>query len=664
MHFLRDVFGDCEGYLCIVQISGSKRTENFFEYPKDLKFAEELVADFSTKRGMNTYFYPVLFEGESTESTTIANPMVSADLNMLSPVLVSPRPDLVVESSRGRFQAYWHRNGGGTSWQPFSINGPVEIDDKLRRIPGTYNWKYSGDPWKVSSIDAWDLDSSEKVKQRLELYGAQYESLFRSTDRWTLARYCARLGASAQDVFLILQASQDFHGFEPGTDEFTSIDLLYREAVDAAASASAPTLLSDVEIRNRPVDEDSFISRYVQWASGRTDSPKQYHVAGGLIILTSLLCPHLRFEVSFGEFRPNLWFMILAGTTITRKTTAMDTSVRLLECVNPDIVLSTNGSAEGIISALADRDGESSLFYRDEIAGLLFEMARKEYMAGMMESLTRLYDGGKEKRTLRRQTIQVNDPHFHILSGGIKSRVMELLTAEHVASGFIPRFLIVCGWSGIEDMKPIGPPGSKDHSIKESLVTYLEGLRGKYSGRKPGQVSIMGMAGAASPNIVRVTATAESWDRMRKLESDVRDLGLSSDNPDIFGPIYERMMNSIIKVSILLAADRAYREEIEPVIELTDLVQAISYADVWLESVYEIARGIDDKPTEDERKLQRIEHAITSSEDGVSRGDLMRRFRLSARAMTEVAATLVQRGTVVESTVGNKKKVYRSAIGD
>lgn len=661
MDFLREVFGNSEGFVCIVTISGSKRTENFFEYPSDYLALKEFINEYADRQNMNMYFSPVLYEDESTD-TIVARPVITADLNMVSPVLVSPVPDFVVESSNGRFQAFWHRNGNSNSYQPVSVNGPVEVDLKLRRIPGTYNWKYHGQSWRVRSLNVATFDTCDKVRKKLDLYGEQFRTLFMGMDRWSLARTCARLGASAQDIFLILQGAQKEHGFLPGSDEFASMEALYKESLDAVANAQVPSLLTDLEIRNRVIDGDSFITKYVDWASTCTDSPKQYHVALAIAILSAILSPHVRMETSFGEFRPNLWFMILANTTSTRKTTAMRLGINLLKAVESDPILSTGqGSAEGIISALSDRDGHSSTFYRDEISGLVEEMARKDYMAGMMESLTKLYDGEEEKRTLRKETIHVKDPNLLIVAGGIKGRMVEILNINHVRSGFLPRFLIVCGLTAVEDMKPIGPPSPQTTGLRNALIDYLEDLRERFSD-KSGKTSILNPL--AKPKLTKIKATDESWDRMRKLEADVRDLGLSSENPDVFGPIYERMMNSIIKVAILIAADRAFRFQYEePVLELEDIVNAISYADVWMESAYEVARGIEDKPSDEELKLQKIEKYILGASDGVARSKLMQNFRLTAKQMNDIEATLVQRGNVIASKV-NKAQIFRSVAGE
>jgi hypothetical protein len=656
MDFLKKVFGDDEGYLVLVTISGGKRESHSFEYPGGIASITEQVDEWSKKSGTNVYFYPALYDQESTESTVISSPVIAADLDMLSPVLVSPRPDLVVESSSGRYQAYWYRNGFKDEFSPLSVNGPIASDNRLRRLPGTKNWKYSSEPWLVQEIESSDLDTFLKVTKRRELSGETFDYLFRVNDRWSLARMCARLGCTTQETYLVLEASQSAVGALPGDDRYAPLSVLFKDATDSVASSSVPSLLTEDEIRSTDLglDKDSFVDRYVEWATQCTDSPSQYHIAGALMALSVLLSPHIRLPTSFGEFRCNLWFMILAGTTLTRKTTAMEMSVKLAKCIDPDIVLSTKGSSEGITSALADRNGKSSLFHRDEISGFLSETVDKKYMSGFLEDLTRLYDGGEEKRTLRSKVIEVNNPYFQILCGGIKSKTTELLTAEHINSGFLPRFLIVCGWTRIEDMKPIGPPDQGTTELRDSLLKYLSGLSNRYTTTS----SPFSSNGNAEPLLMK--ATQEAWERMRKLEEDVHHLGTNSENPDIFTPLYERCMNSIIKVAILLSADRAYRENLEPMLDIQDLVKAISYSGVWIESMYEVARGIEDKPGKDEVRVLRIEKHIRESKDGLNRGAIMRRFRLTAREASEIEATLIGRGLVIAAKVG-RGTVYRAA---
>jgi len=84
--------------------------------------------------------------------------------------------------------------------------------------------------------------------------------------------------------------------------------------------------------------------------------------------------------------------MILGTTTVTRKTSSMDLAMELIMDVDDEIVLATDGSIEGLLTSLSTRPGRPSIFLRDEFSGLLDQMTKKDYLSGMAELLTKLYD--------------------------------------------------------------------------------------------------------------------------------------------------------------------------------------------------------------------------------------------------------------------------------
>jgi hypothetical protein len=220
--------------------------------------------------------------------------------------------------------------------------------------------------------------------------------------------------------------------------------------------------------------QETFIDRYVEYGWSVTDAPRQYHVAGGAIILSAIICPHVTLPARHTKIRPNIWAMILAGTTVTRKSTSMDLAVRMLGEVlsSDDFLMGTDGSPEGILTELQARDGKASLFHRDEITGFIEAATKKEYNAGMLQSLTSLYDGRQEKRTLRSGNIDVKKPRLILWCGGIKSQMQEVLSIEQIRSGFIPRFIVVSGTTTSDQIRPIGPPVDVDETedIKAKIV--------------------------------------------------------------------------------------------------------------------------------------------------------------------------------------------------
>jgi hypothetical protein len=420
--------------------------------------------------------------------------------------------------------------------------------------------------------------------------------------------------------------------------------------------------------------QETFIDRYVEYGWSVTDAPRQYHVAGGAIILSAIICPHVTLPARHTKIRPNIWAMILAGTTVTRKSTSMDLAVRMLGEVlsSDDFLMGTDGSPEGILTELQARDGKASLFHRDEITGFIEAATKKEYNAGMLQSLTSLYDGRQEKRTLRSGNIDVKKPRLILWCGGIKSQMQEVLSIEQIRSGFIPRFIVVSGTTTSDQIRPIGPPVDVDETedIKAKIVEELYQIVDFWM-PKP-KVTNITLGGTTAQRTVmqgerEMTATPDAWDRMRWLTHDAVKLGENSSSPDIYTPMYVRLADSIIKVAMLLAGSRC-----SLVLEFEDVCQAIRLADVFLNSATEFARAVEESPDINlwEKKADKILAYMKSlqSQGGgpLTRSEMMRKFHVKAKDLQDVEMTLIMRGQIKLSTKngmnGNGTKTARERV--
>jgi len=403
-------------------------------------------------------------------------------------------------------------------------------------------------------------------------------------------------------------------------------------------------LLSDRELAELD-GRDTFVERYIEWASTLGDAAVQYHQAEAFIILSAILAGTIRLPTSFGTIMPNLWFMLLADTTLTRKSTAMDIAVDILEEVEPEVLLATDGSVEGLLQSLEIRPGKPSLFLRDEFSGLIEAMSKKDYMAGMVESLTKLYDGKTMKRVLKRETVTVREPCLLIFGGGIKTRVQSLLTLEHVASGFIPRFLFITAESDVARLRPLGPPTQENMEGRQALVDELMELKEHYVSEQ--ELIVKGKLVGVIPKKWTAHLTPEAWERYNQLEATLLYAGVNSDQPDIMTPVYDRLAKSILKAAVLIAAARFQHDEIT--VEVDDLLLAIKYGEAWRGYAVEIINGIG--RSANEILLQRI-FATIKRHPGVSRSQLMQWYHLDARGAEILFMTMEQRGLIMSTRVG------------
>lgn len=425
-----------------------------------------------------------------------------------------------------------------------------------------------------------------------------------------------------------------------------------------------PQPKSFVRPEDPPVESlpETWVDRYTKWASVQTDAPVQYHTVNAIVVLSALMCPYLYLRTSFGTIKPNVWAMILAGTTLTRKSTSMDMANAMIRDVQPDYLLGTEGSPEGIFAELAERDGKVAMFHRDEITGWMEAILKKDYLAGTIEVFCQLYDGKHVRRVLRGQAYDIEDPNLVIMSGGIKTRMQEILTMEHIRSGFIPRFIMVSGTTKIDDIRPIGPPEDVKHGGRDPREEIVEELYKIVCHYLPGEdpdtkVEINGVVKMAKTQHAvkkELIATPEVWERIRKLKYDAGKFGEASTNPEIYTPLYDRVSNSVIKIAMLLAGARQ-----SYVIELQDLYRAIYYSDPWLDSLNELASTLETMPELDkwEKKIDKIiKYMKDCHPKAVTRTDMMRRFRIKARDFDDFEKTLIQRGQIRIQKVSNEGK--------
>lgn len=403
---------------------------------------------------------------------------------------------------------------------------------------------------------------------------------------------------------------------------------------------------------------ETFVDRYAAWASGATDAPTQYHRATGVTILSTIMTPHLVLHTRFGPIIPNIWMMVLAGTTLTRKSTSLNLAARLLNDVTDDWMLATDGSAEGILTELAFRDGKISVFLRDEITGFMSSVSSRDYLSGMLEAFTQLYDGTPQTRLLRRERIEIKNPYFVFMGGGIKTRMEEIVSMEHIRSGFLPRFLFVTGSTTRDQVRPIGPPDDDEldetgESARDDLVNELWGINDYYThtndaSEKPlikiGGVVKVSSSATSTPKKIKLRGSKAFWDRAVQLNDDAMDMGETSSSPELYTPLYVRLANTVLKVAMLLCG--ADRREI---IEVEDLYKAISLSTEWVEAVTDFATAIEAQPEMDkwERKVDKIVQYIKAQHPNtLTQTQILQKFRIRKKDVPDIEGTMMARGVI------------------
>lgn len=698
--FFSMAFGGAKGYVCLATLNSEMKgfREAFFEWPSDGTTFMRLVDAYGMDH--NIYFCPQLFTRPVRKKEhAISTPALWADLDTCNPDKLKVKPSIIVESSKDRFQALWllqdpidpveaeelskriayfHKDDGAdiSGWDltqllrvPFTANHKYDPPQLIRAIESN-DYQYMAEDFDVyppaTATSALDIEYPTELpkatakevlyKYRMTIHPGSTD-LFETTPEdgqwsqrlWSLMMQCFEAAMSREEVFIVAEASA-CNKFRRDNRE---PKYLWKDVVRAFFQhehnlqvATVPPeeeepLLSDEERTWAENAEPGWVERYIEWARNLGDAAHQYHQASAFIALSSLLSGTVSLPTSFGVVSPNMWFMILADTTLTRKTTSMDLGMSVIEEVNDEILLATDGSLEGLFQGLSARPGKPSVFLRDEFTGLMEAMTKKDYMAGFAEMLTKLYDGKQQKRVLRRETISVKDPILIVYAGGIKSRMQLLLDPEHVASGFLPRFVFITAESDINKIKPMGPPTTRNLSARAAVVDELRQIFEWYN-RKEEQYIGDRKVLTNRNRVFMAELTQDAWIRYNQLESTLMKIGMASVSPDMYTPLYDRLGKSILKASILIAAARQRDDQV--VIDVQDIVRATRYGEGWRAYAKEIIADVG--ISKDERKLNSVMLTIVRK-GGCLRSVLMQAHHLQAKEADWILQTLFERGEIV-----------------
>ena len=711
--FFKLIFGNKNGLLCIAFIDrlGKKKdySEVFFNYPADLPNVLTSIKN-SLDKQLEVYFCPHLFlEKKRTKENVAYTHCAWADLDYCDPENLLIEPSVVIESSPERYQAYWifkencDPDDAENISQRIAYKHADEGADRsgwdltqLLRVPLTYNYKYDNSPIvkiikanrneytlkefdeeyeetgsylripfeipeNIGSYNVEELLQSQRMTLNPLIFGLFSQT---PTDEswsevlWKLLVLLFEAGYNREQVYAIASdaaCNKYARDGRPAHQLWKDVCRAEAKFNKHSAFRDVPndkliTLLDDKERALVQTFKPTFIERYIKWASNQTDAPSTYHQAGAVIALSSMLCGAVRLPTSYGNIIPNIWFMILADTTLTRKTTAMDLAMDVITEVDDNIVLATDGSIEGLLTTLSTRPGQPSIFLRDEFSGLLEQISKKDYMSGMAEFLTKLYDAKMQRRVLRNATVEVRQPRLIVFAGGIKDSVTALLTHEQVASGFIPRFVFITAESDISKVRPIGPPTIVSTVDRDKIVDELQTMYNWYN--KTEEIFIEKLKTTMVQKVIfDAEMTEAGWFRYNQLESHLMLESQSSMFPTTMTPVFDRLCKSILKTAILIAASRQFNSEHKVFIDEADLLLAMKYGEEWIKHSQIITRNVG--KGQDEYLLERIMAKVNKDGiEGTSRSTIMRNFRLDSRRASLIFDTLEQRGLVTRRKVG------------
>src|SRR5215472_3934809 len=462
--FFEFLFGEQQGYLCIGtkdhRAANSTFRQEFFMWPDEKIRMEEFIL--SVEEKLDVYFcINLLSKKIRKKEHCLQSKLIWADMDDIHPdSFTELPPSIIIQSSINRWQAFWrlttyidpdqaeeysrrvaYATGADRSgWDltqlfrvtlttNFKYRPPVDIELTrcleiaakpilFESLPDTNTIQTRASefpmPDLTSIIPAGNvIQKYLPILQKTEfmrMYGTDPTEDW-SRVLWRFIHECFRIGMTQDEVFAVsLEAKCNKYARDG-----RPIEHLWRDVLKAAEIYKInllPEPLLFPELVKTP-HSDTFLNEYRAWGESVTDAAPEFHELCMIVALSAIISNSVRLETSIGGIVPNLWGMLLGDSTLTRKTTAMRLVMDMLVLMDNELVVANNASPEGLLEALAERPNRSSMWFKDEISGFLNIINRREYLQGMPEMLTELYDVPPLFiRRLRKETIIIESPAF------------------------------------------------------------------------------------------------------------------------------------------------------------------------------------------------------------------------------------------------------------
>jgi len=339
-------------------------------------------------------------------------------------------------------------------------------------------------------------------------------------------------------------------------------------------------------------------------------TPALFQESAAIWLGALAIARRLKLAMPFGDVYPNLFVLWLAPTTLYRKSTALDVARHVARRVVPHLLAAQEVTPEALLSDLAGREppmmdaipeqdratwtarrnyAAQRGIILDEMSGLL-SGAGKDYNAGLVESLLRLYDCDPwyERSTRGQGLVIVRNACLSLLGASTPAAMQPHMRAAHHLwhSGWWSRFAVLTPEGG-------RPEYQEPREAREP-PELCDGLR-ELDSRLPA-------AKWPDPPEARHALLGKGvygvWARYNRALS--YDLLTDDLDANLHGT-YGRLPALALKVAMILAALDGWEGNV-PTVEMPHLARAIEVCEAWRASAHrvlgEAARSDSDRLTQ------------------------------------------------------------------
>jgi predicted transcriptional regulator len=410
-----------------------------------------------------------------------------------------------------------------------------------------------------------------------------------------------------------------------------------------------------------------WLERYMTWAGATgNQTPLIFHQAAGLWLLATAVGRRLYGEAPWGiRVYPNLYLMLVAGTTFYRKSTAYKLAESVARAAIPHMLMPTPGSPERFQEALAgrlptnfdkltkeqkDRFTKAQPFaaqrglLKDEVSGLFGAINKRDYMIGLKDLIMELYDCPDyfDKDTQTGLNV-VENAALSILGVTTPASLGSAISAGDWDNGLLVRFALLMPEPDYAE-RPASP-------VYQSAPTDLiDDLRQLHERLPAPEMTGMGWSapGALRLNVECWVECQRYGDELRRLCDPRREVELDERLKGVYG----RMHVQAFKLAALFAAlDWLKTSDDAPTATEEHWNAAQAICDGWRTSAHRLLEQLDKsgEATLERRQQDRMLTTIRQAgAEGVALRDLYRNLNFSAKQARQLATDLMRAGLIEE----------------
>lgn len=428
----------------------------------------------------------------------------------------------------------------------------------------------------------------------------------------------------------------------------------------APPSDNPPSVATNYKLPN-------WLAQYLEWAGATgNQTPLVFHQAAGLWLLATAVGRRLYGEAPWGvKLYPNLYLMLIAGTTFYRKSTAYKLAEGVARSAIPHMLMPTPGSPERFQEALAGRmpgnydklarEQQERLtkaqpfaaqrgLLKDEVAGLFGAINRKDYMVGMKDLLMELYDCPDyvDKDTQTGLNI-VQNAALSILGVTTPASLSSAVSGGDWDNGLLIRFALLTPEPDYAER----PASTSFRTVPQPLIDDLRGLHDRLPQPEPTDF------GLAAPGALRLevqcwTECQQYGDWLRKRCAPSGDTELDERLKGVYG----RMHVQAFKLASLFAAlDWLEAADPAPTVTVEHWSAGQAIAESWRQSAHRLLEQLDrsGEAVQEKRQQDRLLNAIRQAgAGGVGLRNLYRNLNFSAKQARGLASDLARAGLIEE----------------